>query len=41
MEDETGLRNAKAEAITVAPRFFLKDQLQQTEVTYQLFHSYL
>ena len=28
MEDETGLINVKADAMTVAPHFFLKDQLQ-------------
>lgn len=28
MEDETGLMNAKADTMTVAPHFFLKDQLK-------------
>lgn len=27
MEDETGLMNAKADTMAVAPHFFLKDQL--------------
>ena len=33
MEDETGLMNAKADTTTVAPHFFLKDQLQRTKVS--------
>lgn len=31
MEDETGLMNAKADTMTVAPNFCLKDQLQRTQ----------
>jgi hypothetical protein len=39
IEDETGPMNAKADAIRVAPHFFLRDQLQWTEVSYHIIYS--